>query len=71
MNNRTKVRRRVLKGATIIQSISTSEISCVLCNQSEEGAEFKLPADAVVPNGFQLYVPVDRHRLSVRGSMAP
>jgi len=59
MDKRSKIRKRVLKGATIIQSISASEISCVLRNQSEAGGELKLPADTAVPNGFQLYVPVD------------
>jgi hypothetical protein len=59
MKDRSKVRKRVLKGAAIIQSVTTSEINCVLRNQSELGAELKVPPDAAVPNSFQLYVAVD------------
>jgi len=59
MKDRNQIRKRVLKGAAVIQSITTSEISCVMRNQSEQGAELKVPPDTVVPNSFQLYVAVD------------
>jgi hypothetical protein len=59
MKDRNQIRKRVLKGAAVIQSVATSEISCVMRNQSEQGAELKVPPDAVVPNSFQLYVAVD------------
>ena len=41
-------RQRVLKGATIITSIHTSEIPCVIRNQHANGAELKVAADVVV-----------------------
>ena len=59
MKDRNEIRKRVLKGATIIQGITNSEISCVMRNQTEKGAELKVAPDAAVSNGFQLYVPVD------------
>jgi hypothetical protein len=59
MKDRNQIRKRVLKGAAVIQSVATSEISCVMRNQSEQGAELRVPPDAVVPNSFQLYVAVD------------
>ena len=52
-------RQRVLKGATIITSVHTSEIPCVIRNQHANGAELKVAADVVVPERFSLYVPVD------------
>ena len=52
-------RSRVLKGATIINGISNSEISCTIRNQNSRGAELKVAADARVPTTFLLYVPVD------------
>jgi hypothetical protein len=59
MKDRNKIRNRVLKGATIIQSITSSEIACVMRNQSEVGAELKVAPDAAISNSFQLYVAVD------------
>ncbi len=58
-SNRKDHRKRVLKGATIILSISHSEISCTLRNQHDNGAELKVPAEARIPSEFLLYVPVD------------
>ncbi len=52
-------RQRVLKGATIITSIHNSEIPCVVRNQHTNGAELKVAADAIIPERFSLYVPVD------------
>jgi hypothetical protein len=58
----------VLKGATIIFGINTSEISCIVRNQHSGGAELKVPPDAVIPSEFLLYVPVDgiAYRAKVR-----
>jgi hypothetical protein len=52
-------RARVFKGATIIISLSKSEIACIVRNQHEGGAELKVPPEANVPARFTLYVPVD------------
>ncbi|MER8955397.1 PilZ domain-containing protein [Mesorhizobium sp. M0045] len=52
-------RQRVLKRATIIISITSSEISCTMRNQHASGAELKLPAETRIPTEFLLYVPVD------------
>ena len=59
MKDRSKTRNRVLKGATIIQSVTSSEISCLMRNQSEQGAELKVAPDAPDSNSFKLYVAVD------------
>ena len=59
MKDRNEIRKRVLKGATIIQGVTNSEIGCVMRNQTEKGAELKVAPDSAVSNGFQLYVPVD------------
>ena len=48
-----------LRAVPLSQGISRSEISCVLRNQSESGAELKVPPDAQIPASFQLYVPLD------------
>jgi hypothetical protein len=57
--NRRVHRKRVLKGATIILSIKHSEITCMLRNQNEGGAELKVPVDVHIPSEFHLYVPAD------------
>lgn len=54
-----KHRHRVLKGATIILSVSNSEISCAIRNMNPEGAELKVTSSALIPEHFLLYVPVD------------
>ena len=59
MKERRETRSRVLKGATVIPDLSRSGIPCVMRNQSQSGAELKVPADAPLPQSFQLYVPVD------------
>ncbi|MFA6153619.1 PilZ domain-containing protein [Mesorhizobium sp.] len=61
-------RSRVLKGGTIISGIKNSEISCMLRNQHENGAELKVPIEAQIPDKFLLYVPLDRtgYRCEVR-----
>jgi hypothetical protein len=52
-------RQRVLKGASILNGVSNSEVRCVLRNMHANGAELKIDIDARVPNEFLLYVPVD------------
>lgn len=61
-------RHRVLKGATIITSITASEVPCTIRNQHAAGAELKVPAEASIPAEFLLYVPVDgvAYRCSLR-----
>jgi hypothetical protein len=59
MKERRETRRRVFKGATIIQGMATSEIACVIRNQTHDGAELELSAETAVPKRFQLYVPTD------------
>jgi hypothetical protein len=61
-------RPRVLKGGSIITGIQNSEVSCMLRNQHEGGAELKIPLEARVPDRFLLYVPLDgvAYRCEVR-----
>ena len=49
----------ILDNAEIITSIHNSEIACVVRNQHTSGAELKVAADAIIPERFSLYVPVD------------
>lgn len=53
-------RRRVLKAASILQTIADAEISCSIRNVHEHGAELELPANTSVPKQFLLYVPQDQ-----------
>jgi PilZ domain len=57
--HRREHRQRVLKGGTIITGIQNSEISCIVRNQHEGGAELKVSVEARIPDRFLLYVPVD------------
>jgi hypothetical protein len=57
--NRREHRQRVLKGASILNGIASSEVKCTVRNQHANGAELKVPVDARVPQEFLLYVPVD------------
>jgi hypothetical protein len=59
VESRRAYRHRVLKGATIIHGIRSSETSCVLRNQHSDGAELLVAADTMIPSEFILYVPVD------------
>jgi hypothetical protein len=61
-------RPRVLKGGTIITGIQNSEVSVMVRNQHESGAELKVPLEARVPDRFLLYVPLDgiAYRCEVR-----
>ncbi len=58
-NLRREHRQRVLKGASIIGDVNTSEISCTVRNMHSKGAELRVPADVVVPDDFLLYIPTD------------
>ena len=58
MELRQQQRRRVLKGATIISN-NQSELSCLIRNQSADGAELKISPEMQVPSAFRLYVPTD------------
>ena len=58
-NLRAYYRHKVLKRATIIKSMSVSEILCSVRNQHAFGAELEVPVDSGVPTDFLLYVPVD------------
>ncbi|MBL8581641.1 MAG: PilZ domain-containing protein [Rhizobiaceae bacterium] len=53
-------RARVLKGATIILDVKLSEINCVVRNQNTGGAELNVPIEAILPEKFLVYIPVDR-----------
>jgi hypothetical protein len=61
-------RKRVLKGASILQGIGKSEIRCTVRNMHKQGAELVLPPSTVVPDEFLLYVATDGigYRASVR-----
>jgi len=52
-------RQRVLKGATIIVSLTSSEITCTVRNQHAHGALLQVSAEVPVPSQFTLYVPID------------
>jgi len=52
-------RKRVLKGACIIGSVTTSEIRCTVRNMHARGAELVVPPEARIPSEFLLYVGVD------------
>jgi hypothetical protein len=59
VESRREHRQRVLKGATIISTGSTSEVGCTIRNQNVGGAELRGTLGVVVPAHFLLYVPVD------------
>jgi hypothetical protein len=59
VENRHEHRQRVLKGASILNGVKHSEITCTIRNMHEHGAELKVAIDTVVPQEFLLYVPVD------------
>jgi hypothetical protein len=52
-------RHRVLKGASILQTISDNEIKVTIRNMHEHGAELRVPMGVPIPAEFLLYVPVD------------
>lgn len=57
--NRQRHRPRVLKGATILNGVSQSEVTCTVRNMHEGGAELRVATEANIPKTFLLYVPVD------------
>jgi PilZ domain len=57
--NREERRQRVLKGGTILTTVTNSEVRCTIRNMSRDGAELKVGAGSRVPQEFLLYVPVD------------
>jgi hypothetical protein len=52
-------RQRVLKGASILSDVNTSEVKCTVRNMHVGGAELKVPMAAPIPDEFLLYVPAD------------
>lgn len=52
-------RRRVLKGASILQTVNDNEIRVTIRNMDEHGAELRVPIGVQIPAEFLLYVPVD------------
>ncbi len=54
-----EVRRRVLKGASILRGVAQSEIKCVVRNQHGHGAGLQIDPQSPVPREFLLYIPVD------------
>ena len=52
-------RQRVLKGASILIDVNTSEMTCTVRNMHGSGAELRVPDGVVVPREFLLYVPID------------
>lgn len=52
-------RSRVLKGATILTSISASTVSCLVRNQQKGGFGIQIDAEQKIPAHFLLYIPVD------------
>lgn len=58
-DSRREYRRRVIKGASILNGVKNSEVACVVRNMHKNGAELKAPVEAMIPQEFLLYVPVD------------
>lgn len=58
-NLRRQHRQRVLKGASIIIDINTSEIACTIRNMHSNGAELRIPAEVPIPDNFLLYITAD------------
>lgn len=52
-------RRRVIKGASILNGVNRNSMSCLVRNQHEHGAELKVGQDIPVPREFLLWIPVD------------
>ena len=53
-------RQRVLKSATILLDVNTSEVPCTVRNQTTNGAELRVPIGSHAPGEFLLYIPLDR-----------
>lgn len=52
-------RNRVLKGASILQTVNDNEIKVTLRNMHASGAEMRVPDGVNIPQEFLLYVPID------------
>ena len=52
-------RNRVLKGASILQTVNDNEIKVTLRNMHANGAEMHVPDGVSIPQEFLLYVPID------------
>lgn len=59
VEHRQRRRPRVLKAGAILVDIDTSEVRCTLRDQTDGGAELRVPLGASVPAEFLLYVPFD------------
>lgn len=58
-DKRREHRRRVLKGATILTGIKSSEIGVTIRNMHQQGAEISIAPEVHIPAEFLLYVPHD------------
>jgi hypothetical protein len=57
--NRTRLRRRVLKAGKILFAHGTCTLDCTIKNISEHGAMLQIDNSVSVPDEFQLYEPTD------------
>ena len=57
MENRTRLRRRVLKAGKILFAHGTCTLDCTIKNISEHGAMLQIENAVSVPDEFQLYKP--------------
>ena len=51
---RRTIRRKTLKGATIVFNNATSTLTCVVRNMSESGARLEVESSVGVPTAFTL-----------------
>lgn len=58
-NESREHRSRVLKGATILTTISASTVSCLVRNQQSGGFGIQIDPEQKIPAHFLLYIPVD------------
>jgi len=56
-------RRRALKGGILSYQNHFLSIDCVVRNLSQSGAKLAIETDAIVPNKFDLSIPVDGTRV--------
>ncbi len=58
-DKRGRLRKRVLKGGTIVFNNRASTLSCTVRDMSDTGARLRVPKGQVVPSQFDLMVEVD------------
>lgn len=58
-NEQREHRNRVLKGASILQTVNDNEIKVTVRNMHEHGAELRVPIGPAIPEEFLLYIPID------------